>query len=64
MNRIQFLFFIFFIVVNYKDRLATVDLNTFNIVPFYFSRPFIFVLIFFLSFNLKMFNIFFSWFRH
>lgn len=64
MNRIQFLFFIFFIVVNYKDQLATVDLNTFNIVPFYFSRPFIFVLIFFLSFNLKMFNIFFSWFRH
>lgn len=59
MNRIQFLFFIFFIVVNYKDRLGTVDLNTFNIVPFYFSRPFIFVLIFFLSFNLKMFNIFF-----
>lgn len=59
MNRIQFLFFIFFIVVNHKDRLGTVDLNTFNIVPFYFSGPFIFVLIFFLSFNLKMFNIFF-----
>lgn len=53
MNRIQFLFFIFFIVVNHKDRLGTVDLNTFNIVPFYFSRPFIFVLIFFFIFQFE-----------